>query len=132
MEKPLSFWKQIEPKISNLMCSFDRFSNKILDFWKIVEKFKKFVLAVPVGVAAVMLAVVNLFKLPALLGFGLQSNGEYYFEVIREIAVFGPLLLTFLCLLMVFLSKRTLTPWLVSVFSLLLPIVLFITTVFSV
>ena len=132
MDKLMSFWKEIEPTISDLLRSFDRVSHKILESWKVVEKFKKFVLAVPVGVTAVMLAVVNLFKLPALLGFGLQSNGEYYLEVIRELAVLGPLFLTFFCLLMLFLSKRTLTPWLVSVFSLLLPIVLFITTAFSV
>jgi hypothetical protein len=92
-------------------------------------RFRKLFLCVPVAVFAIILAIRNLFSLPALVGLALAANGDFSFEMIREIAVFGPLVVTGLCLLLVFLSKRTLTPWLVSVFSLVLPIwILFINT----
>ena len=42
----------------------------------------------------------------------------------------GPLILTCFCLLLMFCSKKILYPWLISVFSLMLPIVLWLTNVF--
>ena len=97
--------------------------------WNYIVKFKKLFLCVPVVMFAMILAVRNLISLPALVGIALAANGEFSFEMIREIAVLAPLLVTGLCLLFVFMSKRTLTPWLVSVFSLVLPLwILFINT----
>jgi len=46
------------------------------------------------------------------------------------VAVMGPLALTALCLVMVFCSKRVVYPWLISIFSLVIPIVIWITNVF--
>ena len=42
----------------------------------------------------------------------------------RMVAVFGPMAITALCLLMMFLSKKTLYPWVISIFSLVLPVLL--------
>ena len=88
------------------------------------------ILAAPVAAIAVGLAIVNLIKLPALVGLDLQSNGEFSIEILREVAVLCPLIVTALCLLLMFSSKRTLTPWMVSVFSLILPVLLLITNTF--
>ena len=97
--------------------------------WNYLLKFRKVFLAVPVGVMAVMLAIRNMAKLPVIVGLDLQADGEFAIQIIREIAVLGPMAITALCLLLMFISKRTLTPWLVSVFSLALPIlILFINT----
>ena len=90
---------------------------------------KKVLIALGAAVALI-LALMNLFKLPALVGLGLQGNGEFSFEIIREVAVIGPLAVTAICLLLMFASKRTLTPWMVSVFSLLLPLMILFTNTF--
>lgn len=106
------------------------FTARVLRFWHKVDKFKKIILAVPVGALAIILAMTNLFELPALVGIGMQADGEYAFEIIREVAVVGPMAVTAVCLLLMFASKRTLTPWMVSLFSLLLPIMILITNTF--
>lgn len=95
-----------------------------------VMKFRKIFLAVPVGVAAVFLAMRNMIKLPVLVGLDLQASGEFSIQLVREVAVLGPMAITAICLLLMFCSKRTLTPWLVSVFSLALPILILFTNTF--
>jgi len=94
--------------------------------WDFVVRFKQFILAIPVALGAVILAIRNLGALPKQVGFGLQMDGTFDFVVGRGIAVLGPIAVTALCLLLMFCSKRVLTPWLVSVFSLVLPILLWI------
>ena len=48
----------------------------------------------------------------------------------KGIAVMGPLAVTAACLLLMFLSRRVVYPWLVSIFSLALPLLIYITNVF--
>ena len=86
--------------------------------------FKKVWLAVPVAIAAVYLAIYTGAKLPRYVGINLLENGDYAFLVTREIAIMGPLAVTAVCLLLMFCSKRVLYPWLVSVFSLVLPLLI--------
>lgn len=87
-------------------------------------------LAIPVAVASVMLAAYNMANLPAKVGIDLQASGEYAFVVARGVAVMGPLAVTAACLLLMFCSRKVLYPWLVSLFSLTLPILLLITNIF--
>lgn len=94
--------------------------------WDFIVKFKQFILAIPVAAGAVILALRNMSALPKKVGFGLQLDGTFDFVVGRGIAVLGPIAVTAMCLLLMFCSKRVLTPWLVSVFSLVLPILLWI------
>ena len=98
--------------------------------FRYVLKFRKVFLAIPVGVAAVILALRNMIKLPVLVGLDLQATGEFSIQLVREVAVLGPMAITAICLLLMFCSKRTLTPWLVSVFSLALPILILFTNTF--
>ena len=95
-----------------------------------IAKFKKLFLGVPILTVALIMAFVNLFSLPALVGFMLQGDGSFAFEIVREVAVLVPLLITLVCLLLLFISKRTMTPWMVSLCSLLLPLLLYFTNVF--
>lgn len=95
-----------------------------------IAKFRKIFLAVPVAVAAVLLALNNLAKLPVLVGINLQANGEFGVQLMREVAVLGPMAVTALCLILMFCSKRVLTPWLVSVFSLAVPVLILLTNSF--
>ena len=110
--------------------TLDDINEKIVYAWDYVMKFKKLFLAAPVAAMAVLMAINNLFRLPALVGLGLQGDGEYAVEILREVAVVAPLLVTGICLLLMFASKRTLTPWMVSVFSLLLPWLILVTNTF--
>ena len=98
--------------------------------WNYLLRFRKIFLATPVGVMAVILALRNMMQLPVIVGLDLQANGEFSIQIIREMAVLGPMAITALCLLLFFASKRVLTPWLVSVFSLTLPILIQLTNTF--
>ena len=64
------------------------------------------------------------------VGILLKETGEYTYMVARDVAVMGPLAVTAACLLLMFCSRRTLYPWLICVFSLVLPILILITNVF--
>lgn len=99
-------------------------------FWTWVFRLRSVGLAIPVAAVAVSLAVYNEATLPAQVGIDLQATGEYAQMVAREVAVLGPLALTALCLLLMFASRRVVYPWLISIFSLALPILILITNIF--
>lgn len=125
-----SFYRKHQSGLDKLAAFFKKISDKVVPAWSYVRKNKKLFLAAPVAVIALLMAFINLFKLPALVGLGLEGNGEFSFEIIREVAVLGPLVITAICLLLLFASKRTLTPWMVSMVSLLLPLMILITNTF--
>ena len=93
-------------------------------------KLRSLVLSIPVAVIALALAVRNLAQLPAQIGFLLQENGQYQIVINKGVAVFFPLAITAVCLCMMLLSKKMLYPWLISVFSLVLPVALWFTYLF--
>lgn len=98
--------------------------------WKWVYRLRSIVLAIPVALGAVSLAIYNTANLPELVGINLQANGSYAVMVQRSTAVSVPLLVTGACLLLMFLSRKTVYPWLISLFSLALPVLIYITNVF--
>ena len=124
------FLKNSRPVLTKTYQITSKAINTLVSAWKYVLKFKKIFLAVPVGTMAVILALQNLIKLPPIVGLDLQSNGDFNIQIIREIAAIGPMAITAVCLLLMFCSKRTLTPWIVSVISLLLPLLILITNTF--
>lgn len=99
-------------------------------FWSWVFKLRSIGLAIPVAVAAVLLATYNLATLPEQVGIDLQASGEYAQMISKSVAVMGPLALTALCLLLMFCSRKVIYPWLISLFSLALPILILITNIF--
>lgn len=105
---------------------FRKLGNAIMKIWNFTIKFKQFILAIPVATGALLLALRNMRVLPKQVGFGLQLDGTFDFVVARGIAVLCPVAITAMCLLLMFCSKRVLTPWLVSIFSLAIPVVLWI------
>ena len=98
--------------------------------WKWMYKLRSVLLAVPVAAGAVVLAIFNQINLPDVVGINIQASGEYAETVSKAVAVFGPLAITAVCLLMVFLSKKVLYPWLISLFSLALPLLIYISNFF--
>ena len=93
-------------------------------------KLRSILLAIPVGVTAIALAVRNAQQLPTEVGLSMQANGEYQWIIGRGAAVWIPLLITVVCLAMMFVSKKVLYPWLISLFSLALPLVLWLSNIF--
>lgn len=95
-----------------------------------IYKLRKVFMAIPVVYATVKLALMNLEKLPETVGISIQADGTYAMMVTRSVAIFGPIAVTALCLMLMFCSRKTLYPWLISVFSLLLPLLILATNVF--
>ena len=97
---------------------------------KWIYRLRGFFMAIPVVLAALYLASQNMARLPDEVGINLLANGQYEYLVSRGLAVMGPLVITGVCLVMMFLSRRTVFPWLISIFSLVLPVLIYITNVF--
>ena len=97
---------------------------------KWIYRLRGFFMASPVAVAALYLAAQNMARLPEEVGINLLENGQYEYLVSRGLAVMAPLVVTGVCLVMMFLSRRTIYPWIISIFSLVLPWLIWITNVF--
>ena len=91
---------------------------------KVLFYMRKLFLAAPVIWIAVRLYGYAMEELPKTVGIMLQENGDFYRYLPRDTAAMGCMAVTAACLLMMFLSRRTLYPWLISVFSLVLPLFL--------
>ena len=130
MEKWDRFVEKSRPAIRKIGSGSAKAFDGVQRAWNYMLRFRKIFLAIPVGAAAVILALRNMMQLPVIVGLDLQANGEFTIQIIREMAVLGPMAITAVCLLLFFISKRVLTPWLVSVFSLALPILILLTNTF--
>lgn len=103
---------------------------KLKAAWKWVYRLRSVILAIPVAVGAAVLAIYNQANLPDMVGINIQASGEYAMMIGRGVAVLGPLAVTAVCLLMMFCSRKVLYPWLISLFSLALPLLIYITNTF--
>lgn len=97
-----------------------------------IFRLRKIFMALPVLYVAWRMAQENLAQLPETVGFDIQASGEFAQMLSRETAVYGPLGLTCICLVLMFLSRRTVYPWLISVFSLVLPVLIWALNVYLV
>ena len=134
VDKVMAKWERFavkaRPVARKVTEKCQRFCEKVARGWKFVLKYKKHFLTIPVAGFAVIPALVSIIKLPAMVGIGMKANGDFAFELASPIVVLLCLLVTGFCLLLVLASKRTTTPWLVSVISLLLPLTILITNTF--
>lgn len=94
-------------------------------------KLRSLVLSIPVFVCAGALAIRNARLLPDLVGINMLANGEYQWFISRGAAVLIPFGVTAVCLLLMLCSKKILYPWLISLFSLVLPLVVWLTNSLS-
>ena len=125
------FFKNMGRRIKAAWNNSSTARGKIVAFFsatgKWTYKLRAVVLAIPIIVISIILAVSNMATLPAAIAIGVPNfvGGMLVFQEVmisKVLAVFVPLLVTAFCLLMMFLSKRISFPFLVSVFSLILPI----------
>lgn len=134
IDKAMEIWSMTLEKMQPFMVPVSKFMCELWDSFKVVGRFlyklRKVFLAVPVAWTAVYLALYNLEHLPTVVGLDLQNSGDFGIQVVKELAILGPIALTAFCLLLMFISRRTLTPWLVSIFSLMLPVIILFTNIF--
>lgn len=97
-----------------------------------VYNFRALIISIPVVVIAIILACRNMAQLPDSVGINLLANGDYSFMVPKIVAVLTPVVITAFCTLLTMCSKRMLYPWIVSIFTLVLPILIWITNVYPV
>ena len=95
-----------------------------------IYKLRKLIMAAPVVYLAIRIALANMERLPEAVGLNLQTSGEFTIMVTRSYAVFGPLLVTAFCLMLMFCSRKTLFPWVISIFSLVLPYLIYLTNLY--
>ena len=108
----------------------DKFGSVIGSICSWIYKLRKLIMAAPVVYLAIRIAIANSNRLPEAVGMNLQSSGEFAMMVTRNYAVFGPLLVTGFCLLLMFCSRKTLFPWIISIFSLVLPYLIYLTNLY--
>ena len=98
---------------------------------KWVYRLRKVILATPVVIYALKLAAENADRLPKTVGLDLQATGEFAHTVSRTVAVQGPLLITGAALLLMFISKKAIFPWVVSILTLALPYLIYFTNYYG-
>lgn len=99
--------------------------------YRCIFKLRKVFLAAPVVYLAIRIAIANMQRLPEAVGINMQSNGEFAMMVTRNYAVYGPLGVTMFCLLLMFFSRKTIYPWVISIFTLVLPYLLYFTNLYQ-
>lgn len=135
-EKRGFFKKLIKPQVSDTDAQNSQ-EEKTGGFWPVVRKagriiyrLRKLVLAAPVVLLALRLAAYNSQHLPAQVGLNLQTTGEFASTIGRGTAVMFPLVLTGGCLVLMFCSRKSIYPWLISLFSLVVPLLLLVTNLY--
>ena len=113
-----------KPEETKKSGSFQKVWNVMRMIGNLIYRLRKVIMSIPVVYYAIVFGVYNAKYLPDRVGLVLQSNGEFAQTVSRGLAVMGPLGLTAACLLLMFCSRRTLYPWLISIMSLLLPMLI--------
>ena len=137
-EKPSgNFWESLKPffrkvgevfaVIGAVFAAIGRFFGKV---GKVIYWLRKIFLSIPVVVGARHTVQYVQERLPEKVGLLIQESGAYTYVLARDTAMNGCLAITALCLLMMLISRRTIYPWLISLFSLILPFALLITNIF--
>ncbi len=129
-EKYLSFRERLQPGLDAAGSFFGGVGHAFKLVVTYLVRMRKVLLSIPVLVLAVQLAQYNTEHLPEQVGIDLQTTGEFALVISRNAAVMGPLVLTALCLVLMFCSRRTMYPWIISVFSLVLPLLLLLTNMY--
>ncbi len=125
-EKPAKVKKakaEKAPKVKRAPGEKSMFS--IICLW--IFRLRSVFLAIPVVFMAIVYAVENAKLLPAKIAFYVPLSQQELLtskmvEFSRDTAVYFPLAVTGTCLILMFCSRRTIYPWLISIFSLVLPL----------
>lgn len=121
-------WNTFWDGVRDTMAPVDRVLGKIgnvLGFiGKWVYNLRGLLISLPVAVAAWKLAEYNKANLPAEVGLNMLASGEFGTIVSLQYAVMVPLLVTGIALLTVLLTRKPFIPWVISIFTLTVPLLL--------
>ena len=103
---------------------------------KWIYKLRSVFMAIPVAFAAIILAIYNASHLPEKVSVYVPSFAEQEMivkatELSRGSAIWIPLLITAGCLLLMFCSRKTVFPWVISIFTLVLPYLIYLTNLYA-
>ena len=134
MEQLTAKWNELREKARPFLDKSRSVWQKVKKYWILawpwIWRLRKVLFAIPVVYLALYFARLNWNALPEYVGLNLQTNGEYAKYITREMAVYAPLGITGGCLAMMFLSRKTVYPWMICMFSMLLPLLILITNIF--
>ena len=134
MEQLTAKWNELRGKARPYLVKARSVWQQVKKYWLMawpwIWRLRKVLFAIPVVYLALYFARLNWNVLPELVGLNLQTNGEYAEYISREMAVYAPLGVTGGCLTMMFLSRKTVYPWMICMFSMLLPLLILITNIF--
>ncbi len=116
--------KRSSDALDGVMKVFRGIGNVIGTIGSWIFRLRKILLSLPVLFFAVKLALDNMNRLPEEVGLNLQANGEFAITVTKGLAVMGPLGITAACLLLMLCSRKVLYPWIISLFTLVLPLLI--------
>lgn len=94
----------------------------IITTW--IYRLRKIFMAIPVVCLALKLADYCREYLPEQVGINMLSNGEFALLMERAACVDSCLAITAACLVLMFLSRRASYPWVISFFTLALPLLI--------
>ena len=97
---------------------------------KVLYHLRKLFLSIPVVLAALLVFVEAKERLPQEVGILMQETGTFQYVVSRDTAMGCCMVVTAACLLMMLISRKTIYPWIISLFSLVLPVLLIVTNIF--
>lgn len=109
--------------------------SKLGPILKKIYKYRSVAMALPVVAGSAFLTTVSMAKLPpkVMLNLPALAEGELILKALemdKGTAIIAPVLITAVCLLLMFCSRRQLYPWLISLFSLVLPVILLVAGAF--
>lgn len=130
MDEKKSFGQKVKSgfqKFGEALCSFGRYLKKN---WRWGFELRKIIMAIPVVVMMIGLADQCRRRLPEMVGLKLLEDGTFEHMMARESAISITMAITIGCLVLMFFSRKTVYPWLISLMSLLLPLLLIVTNTF--
>lgn len=104
--------------------------NVLSIIWQWIFFLRKVFFAIPVIYYTIKLAQYNSQMLPENVGLLLQADGSFLVEITKSLAVAGPAAITIGCLAMMFLSRKALYAWAISIFTLAVPILLLFSNIY--
>lgn len=123
-------WERGKPARQKVAAVFASIGRVFRGLGQWIYRLRSIFLAAPVVLAALRLAEYNREHLPEMVGIDLLETGQYAHLIERDMVILWPLIITGGCLLLMFLSRRVIYPWIISIFTLVIPIVIYITNIF--
>ena len=130
----MSFFKDMKSKCDSIAEKTKPAREKTADmgrgFAKTVSfcyRYRAIVLTVVTVILAIIMAVYSGSHLPEQVGINLQSDGTFSTYIARGQAIACCFILTMISLGLMLLSKKTLYPWLISLFTFAVPILILVT-----